>query len=78
MFLSFVSSLVVGDIASSLYFWPVTVVTGSLFLTVVVYIILGLTQAKLEGRLFNATVREHISVGILVFIAVFFATHWGD
>jgi hypothetical protein len=75
--LSLISSIVVGEIATSLYFWPVTVVTGSLFLTVVVYIILGLGQAKLEERLFMATIREHLSVGVLVFIAVLFATHWG-
>ena len=66
-----------GEITVALYFWPVTVVTGSLFLTVVVYMLLGLTQAKLEDRLFISTVREHVTVGILVFIAIFFATHWG-
>ena len=76
-FLSLVSALVVGEIAVALYFWPVTVVTGSLFLTVVVYMILGLGQAKLEERLFLATIREHLSVGVLVFIAVYFATRWG-
>ncbi len=77
IFLSLISSLAMGEITVALYFWPVTVVTGSLFLTVVVYMLLGLTQAKLEDRLFISTVREHVTVGILVFIAIFFATHWG-
>ena len=75
--LSAVSSLVVGEIAAALYYWPVSVVVGSLFLTVAIYIILGLGQAKLEGRLFIATIREYLTVGILVYVAIFFATHWG-
>lgn len=75
--LSLVSSLVVGEIAISLFFWPATLVVGSIFLTVAVYVLLGLGQAKLEQRLFMQTVREYLLVGILVFIGMFFATHWG-
>ena len=61
---------------SLLYFWPVTVVVGSLFLTVAVYVLLGLGQAKLEGRLFRATVNEYLVVGILVFLIMFLSTSW--
>ncbi|MEK7550746.1 MAG: hypothetical protein AAB535_03100 [Patescibacteria group bacterium] len=75
--LSLISSIIVGEIATVLYFWPVTVVVGALFLTVAVYVLLGLGQAKVEGRLFPAILREHVIVGILVFFAMFFATHWG-
>lgn len=75
--MSLTSSLIIGEIALALFFWPVSIVLGSLFLTVAVYIILGLFQAKLEGRLFLGTIREYISVGILVFISIFLATHWG-
>lgn len=75
--ISAVSSLVVGEIALSLYFWPTTVVVGSLFLTVTMYILLGLGQAKLEQRLFAQTVKEYLLVGILVFVGMLFATHWG-
>lgn len=74
---SAISSLVVGEIVAALFFWPVTIVVGSLFLTVTVYMLVGLGQAKLEGRLFAQTIREHLVVGLLVFIAIFFATHWG-
>jgi len=59
-----------------LYFWPVTVVVGSLFVTVAVYVTLGLGQAKLEGRLFKGTMREYLLVGLLVFIVMVFATSW--
>jgi len=70
-------ALVLGEIAVSLFFWPVTVVVGSLFLTIGVYMLLGLGQAQLEGRLFSQTVREYLVVGILVFIGMLFATRWG-
>lgn len=72
-----VFSLIMGEIAASLFFWPVTVVVGSLFLTVAVYMLLGLGEAKLEARLFTQTVRDYLIVGVLVFIGMFFATRWG-
>ncbi len=75
--LSIAFSLITAQIAAALYFWPVTVVVGSLFLTVTFYMLLGLGQAKLDDRLFPATVREYLVVGALVFIAMFLATHWG-
>jgi hypothetical protein len=75
--LSLVSSLITTEVAMALFFWPVTVVVGSIFLTVTFYLLLGLGQAKLDGRLFVSAVREHLTVGILIFIAMFIATHWG-
>jgi hypothetical protein len=72
-----VFSLIMGEIGVALYFWPVTVVVGSLFLTVAMYILLGLGQARFEGRLFSQTVREYLTVGALVFIGMFLATRWG-
>lgn len=77
LILSVVSALVTSEVALALFFWPVTVVVGSLFLTVTFYILLGLGQAELDERLFPGIVREHLAVGIVVFIAMYFATHWG-
>lgn len=74
--LSAVASLVTAQIGTALYFWPVTVTVGSLFLTVSFYVLLGLGQAKVDGRLFPSVVKEHLIVGTLVLIAMFFATHW--
>lgn len=73
---SIVSSIAIGEVALGLYFWPVTVVVGSLFLTIAVYILLGLGQAKLEARLFKQTVREYLTLGILVFLGMLIATRW--
>lgn len=75
--ISFVSSLVMGEIASALFFWPVSIVVGSLVLTVSAYLLLGLGQAKLDERLFSQTVRDYLLVGIAVFVGMFFATSWG-
>ena len=74
---SLISSLVIGELAVMLFFWPVTVVVGSLSLTVAVYMLLGLGQAKIEARLFYQTIREYLLVGVLVFLAMFLSTHWG-
>lgn len=75
--MSAVSSLMMGEVGVSLYFWPVTVVVGSLFLTITSYSLLGLGQAWLEGRYFKQTIREYLTVSFLVAIGMFFATHWG-
>ncbi len=76
--LAALSTLIVVETCVALFFWPVSVVVGSLFLTVTCYVLMGLGQSKLEERLFASTVREHLVVGALVFIAMFFATHWGQ
>ncbi|OGM18481.1 hypothetical protein A2686_02645 [Candidatus Woesebacteria bacterium RIFCSPHIGHO2_01_FULL_38_10] len=75
--MSLIASIVSFEISLALYFWPVTVLVGSLFLTATSYMILGLGQADLEGRLFVQTVREYLVLGLLVFLGMFFATRWG-
>lgn len=75
---STISAISIGEISLALFFWPVTVVVGSLFLTVFCYMLLGMGQAKLEGRLFAQTIREYLVVGIAVFIGMFLATQWNQ
>jgi len=77
VWISAIANLIMGEIAASLFFWPVTVIVGSLFFTVAVYVLLGLGQAQLEGRLFRQTAREYLLVGAVVFIAMFLSTRWG-
>ena len=76
--ISLISSIVMGEVAAALFFWPVTVVVGSLFLTVTSYMLLGLGQAYLEERLFVQTVREYLIVGVAVFLGMFLVTRWGS
>lgn len=71
-----VFSIIIMQVSILLFFWPVTIVVGSLFLTTFAYILLGLGQAELESRLFNSTIREYLAVGIAVFIGMIIATRW--
>jgi len=77
LIMSSISALILTELLIVIFFWPVTVVVGSLFLTSGVYMLLGLGQTKLEDRLFPGAIREYLMVGLLVLIGMFFATHWG-
>lgn len=74
---SFVWSLGIGQTALVLSFWPATLALFSLFLTVLVYVALGLTQAKFSERMFKKTVREYLYVGGAVFLVLLLYTVWG-
>lgn len=74
---SLIASIVMGEVSAAIFFWPVTLVVGSLFLTVTAYVVLGLGQAQIEGRLFLQTVREYLLVSVAVLIGMFFVTRWG-
>lgn len=75
--MSLISSLIVTELSLLIFFWPVTVVVGSLFLTSGVYLLLGLGQTKLEDRLFPSVIREYLTVGFVVLLGMFIATQWG-
>lgn len=77
VFYSVILSLVVGEIALVMSLWPVTVTVGSLFLTTMGYILLGLSQHELSGRLFKQTVWEYLAVGVAVFVTMLLTTRWG-
>jgi hypothetical protein len=57
-------------------FWPVSVAIRSLALTTIIYVSLGLVQHDLDERLFQKTVREYVSVGLVVLLAIVLTTHW--
>ncbi len=70
------SAVALAELAIILSFWPASVVIVSLCLTTVIYVILGLGQAKLAGRLFVKTVKEHLFFGGLFLLIMFFTTNW--
>lgn len=74
---SFSLSLILAEMALAFSFWPVTVVTGSLFLVTTMYIILGLTQLEFSQKLFRRSIYEYLGVGIVVLLIMLFTTHWG-
>jgi len=74
---AFLLSVVMAEIAFVLSFWPTTIALNSLFLTSLVYVLLGLVQAQLSGRLFKRTVEEYLVVGVAVLIVLLFYSNWG-
>jgi len=74
---TFAISLFLAEFELALSFWPVTVTIGSLFLTSLLYVILGLAQADFQGRLFKRTIIEYLTVGIAVFLIMVAYTNWG-
>lgn len=74
---SFALALAVGQTGLVLSFWPTSITLISLFLTSLIYVSLGLTQAKLSDRLFAKTAREYLMVGVAVFLVLLFYTTWG-
>ncbi|MBI2007389.1 MAG: hypothetical protein HYS83_01685 [Candidatus Blackburnbacteria bacterium] len=77
LYMGLVFSIIVSEIMAVLSFWPITVPVAALAITTVVYIGLGLGQAKLQQRLFAKTVREYLLVGAAVFITMFLTAKWG-
>lgn len=67
-------SLILGELSGVISFWPLTVAVASLFLTASSYLLLGLSQAELSGRLFPKTVREYLLVGLGVFLTLVWTT----
>jgi hypothetical protein len=77
IFYSLGLSLLIGEIAFFLAFWPVTSLVGSIFLSSVFYVLLGMGQRHFDQRLFKKEIYEFIIVGTSMFLLMFFATKWG-
>lgn len=78
--MSLVSSLIVSEIAGAMSFWLVDVAMGSILLSMAVYMLLGVYQHQLEGRLFRKTLQEYIGFGVIVFfiVATSVFLRWGS
>jgi len=74
---SFFLSLGMGEVALVHSLWPTAITLGSLFLTTLIYVSLGIVQAKLSDRLFKKTVLEYLTVGLVVLLVLFGFTQWG-
>lgn len=71
-----VLSAVFVELAWVFSFWPIKAVLISLFLTTVFYGTVGMAQQYLVEKLYKKTVIEFATVTTIVFIILFFATHW--
>lgn len=57
-------------------FWPLTITSASLFIISCLYVILGIFQSFIGGRLFKNTLREFLQIGFIIFIITLFLAHW--
>lgn len=73
---SLILSLIMGEIALSLSFWPTLTTIWSLALASSLYVLLGLTTQVLRGRANSRVIREYLLIGLAVFLVSFFVTSW--
>lgn len=71
-----VSSLILGQSAYFLSFWPINTTIFALFLTTLFYSCVGLLQQRLIERLFPKTLREFLGVAIITFLLVLLTSRW--
>ncbi len=74
---SFILSLVVGEGAIALSFWPVAPTIWSLVLSSMLYVLLGVVTHYMRERLSSQVVFEYLGVGGIVVLFAFLVTSWG-
>lgn len=74
---TFFSCLAISEMALAISFWPVITTVGALFLTTVMYEVVGVGQYDLAQRLTKRAVLEFVLVAVVVFGATFFMARWG-
>jgi hypothetical protein len=72
-----VLALLVGQFSFIISFWPLEITAASLFLISSLYVLLGIAQSKLTGRLFKNTLIEYLRVGLVVLVIIVFLGRWG-
>jgi hypothetical protein len=70
-------ALAVSQLAFFISFWPLKITDISLFLVTACYVLLGVVQNYLTGKLFKNTLGQYLRVGIIVLIITFFLGQWG-
>jgi hypothetical protein len=73
---SVILSLLVGELALTLSFWPVVPTIWALLLSTSIYILLGLVTDSIKSRLTNRLVYEYIGVGGVAVVFSVLATSW--
>ena len=72
-----IPALLMGELALVFSFWPVGIFKGSIYLVFFIYIVSGLLQAELRGRLFKKTWLGLVWVFVAVVLGILMATKWG-
>ncbi len=56
--------------------WPLSITTSALFLVSYLYVILGIVQNAIMGKLFKDVLKEYLRVAIIIFILTLFLANW--
>ena len=67
----------VGELAMVLSFWPIENATYSLLITCAYYVFIGILQLNLQGKLFYQSLKEYLSVFIIIILLSIVVTRWG-
>jgi len=71
-----ISSLVYGEMAFVISFWPARALGSGLVMTTVGYFLIGLIQHEWQNNLNRRAVTEYVLVGTAVFLLLIFTTSW--
>jgi hypothetical protein len=71
-----VPSFIMSQLALVFSFWPVGIFKGSIYLTAIIYIIAGLIQSDIRGRLFKRTILSFLWIGVAVVLGIILMTGW--
>jgi hypothetical protein len=73
---SLILTLMVGELALILSFWPITNIMWSIVLASALYVLLGLVTHDMRERLTPRITREYLIIGAAVLIFAMFTTSW--
>lgn len=71
---SLVLSVMAGLLTAAAGFLPIIPLVSAFLISGYLYVVLGLMQYELQGRLFPKTVQEYLTVGAMVLLAAVFVT----
>ncbi|MBU1089053.1 hypothetical protein KKC08_01475 [Patescibacteria group bacterium] len=72
-----IPALLMGELALIFSFWPVGIFKGSIYLVSFIYIVFGLLQAEIRGRLFKKTWMGLAWVFVALVLGMLVVTKWG-
>ena len=67
---------ILGQLGMVFSFWPVGIFRGSIYLVSMIYVISGLLQGDIRGRLFRKTWLGFLWIGLSIFLAIIVMTRW--
>lgn len=73
---SIIISLILGELALAISFWPMLTIIWSITLSSSMYVLLGILTQFLKGRLERREVWVYSAIGMMVFMVAYISTSW--